>query len=206
MSLRYSADFRRSRLVRSFFRQTTDLIVYVPLFSTDFTRSRVRVLALARNFFEHLRKRTRLKGLLFQFFSALCDCFFDFYCLQRVPPSSFLIFRSRLKCQKAQRVFPFKYFGTMRLFKIFNFRFFLQKKIKKNSIFFVSERSLFKFFDILQKTGFSKTPKGPPFTGLKTLRFLSLRYSDDFRRSRLVRSHSIDYLNVDHFHLKFMTM
>ena len=41
-------------------------------------RSRVRVLALARNFFEHLRKRTRLKGPLFQFFSALCDFFSNF--------------------------------------------------------------------------------------------------------------------------------
>ena len=28
--------------------------------------------------------------------------------------------------------------------------------------------------------------KGPPFTILKTLRFLSFRYSADFRRSRLV--------------------
>ena len=44
----------------------------------------------------------------------------------------------------------------------------------------------FNLFDILQQTGFSKSPKGPPFTGLKTLRFLSLRYSADFRRSRLV--------------------
>ena len=31
-----------------------------------------------------------------------------------------------------------------------------------------------------------KTPKRSPFTILKTLRFLSLRYSADFRRSRLV--------------------
>ena len=36
LSFRYSADFRRSRLV--FFRQTTDLIAYVPLFTeTDKT-------------------------------------------------------------------------------------------------------------------------------------------------------------------------
>ena len=41
----------------------------------------------------------------------------------------------------------------------------------------------FNFFDILQQTGFSK---GPPFTILKTLRFLSLRYSADFRRYRFV--------------------
>ena len=34
-----------------------------------------------------------------------------------------------------------------------------------------------------QQTGFSKSPKAPPFT---TLRVLSLSYSADFRRSRLV--------------------
>ena len=60
-----------------FFRQTTDITLYVLLFSTDFLnrftgnpatqRSRVGVPALARNFFEHLRKRTRLKGPFFHF-------------------------------------------------------------------------------------------------------------------------------------------
>ena len=42
------------------------------------------------------------------------------------------------------------------------------------------------FFDILQQIGFSEIPKSPPFTILKTLRFSSLGYSADFRRSRLV--------------------
>ena len=42
------------------------------------------------------------------------------------------------------------------------------------------------FFDILQQTGFSKTQRVPPSTILKTLRFLSLGYGADFRRSRLV--------------------
>ena len=42
------------------------------------------------------------------------------------------------------------------------------------------------FFDILQQTGFSKSQKSPPSTILKTLRFLSLGYAADFRRSRLV--------------------
>ena len=73
-------------LVFFLFFQTTDLIVYV-LFNTDFNRfmgtrrSWVRVLALARNFFEHLRKQTRLKGPLFQFFfgtGRLFSIFFAF--------------------------------------------------------------------------------------------------------------------------------
>ena len=41
----------------------------------------------------------------------------------------FLILCSKLKCQNAQRVSPFKYFGTMRLFKILIFRFFKNCKI-----------------------------------------------------------------------------
>ena len=42
------------------------------------------------------------------------------------------------------------------------------------------------FFNVLQQTGFSKSPKNPPLTILKTLRFLSLRYSAVFRGTRLV--------------------
>ena len=40
LSLRYSADFRRSRLVFLFFRPTTELTLYVPPFSADFNRIR----------------------------------------------------------------------------------------------------------------------------------------------------------------------
>ena len=50
----------------------------------------------------------------------------------------------------------------------------------------MSPKALLHFFDILQQTGFSESRNRPPFTILKTLRFLSLRYSADFRRSRLV--------------------
>ena len=57
----------------------------------------------------------------------------------------------------------------MRLFKILIFRFF--RKWKKNSMFFVSKGSPFNLFDILQQTGFSKNPKGPAITGLKTALF-----------------------------------
>ena len=97
---------KRARLLQwlVFFRQTTDLIVYVPLFSTTrFTvnqRSRVRVLALARNFFEHLRKRTSLKGPLLQFFFATVRLILIFFCLQRVPPSSFLYFAAYQSAKK----------------------------------------------------------------------------------------------------------
>ena len=80
-----------------------------------------------RAFEKHL-KRTRLKGPLFNFFWH-CEFRF-FFRLQRVPPSSFfLIFCSKLKCQKAQRVSSFKDSGTMRLFRIL---FFESKKKLEN--------------------------------------------------------------------------
>ena len=44
----------------------------------------------------------------------------------------------------------------------------------------------FHFIDVLQQTGFEKVKRVTPFTILKTLPLLSLRYSADFRRSRLV--------------------
>ena len=58
----------------------------------------------------------------------------------------------------------------MRLFKILIFRFV--SKIQKNSKFFLSSKDPpFNLFDILQQTGFSKSSKGLPFTGLKTALF-----------------------------------
>ena len=65
-------------------------------------------------------------------------------------------------------------------------------KIKKNSKFFnVSEGSLLRFFLIFcNKLDFQKAQRVPPSTILRTLRFLSLGYGADFRRSRLVRSYS----------------
>ena len=70
-------------------------------------RSRIRALALARNFFEHSQKQTRLKGPLFQFFSALCDFFSIFFqfCLQRVP-SIFLILLQQTKVPKNPNGLP----------------------------------------------------------------------------------------------------
>ena len=104
LRLRYSADFRRSRFVSFFFvRPKTSPSMYNFLVQTFFglqgtQRSRVRVPALGRNFFEHLRKRTRLKGPLFQFVSALSDFFFEFFAF-KMSPFSFLIFCNKLDFQ-----------------------------------------------------------------------------------------------------------
>ena len=125
----------------------------------------------------------RLKGSLFQFLSTFDDCatfFSNIFCLQRVPPSNFfLIFCSKLKCQEARRVSSFKYFGTMRRLFCFFFRKFMK--------FFLSPRGPpFIFFIFCNKLDFQRARRVPPFTIFKNLRFLSLRYSADFRLSRLV--------------------
>ena len=135
------------------------------------------------SFVNQFTKSTLSSNTFFQFFRHCAT--FEFFCIRRAPPSSFSDILQQIKCQTAQRVSPFMYFGTMRLFEILIFRFFSKvKKIRK----FLSQRVRppFNLFDILQQTGFSKSSKGPPSTGLKTLRFLSLRYSADFRRSLLV--------------------
>ena len=92
----------------SFFRQTTDIIVYVPLFSTRFTVNPAA--------------------------TGSCPCFRQKLSGRdwRVPSSNF-------------------FFGTVWLF--FNF--------------FVSKGSPLQFFDILQPSGFSKSPKGPSFYSSK---------------------------------------
>ena len=119
------------------------------------------------------------------FFRHCATFFSNFLLSPNGPPSSFLIFCSKLKFQKAQRVSPFKFFGTMRLSK---FSFFFSKiSTKKFSNFFKClQRPSFIFLIFCNKLDFRKAEIVPPFTILKTLRFLSLRYSADFRRSRLV--------------------
>ena len=107
--------------------------------------------------------------------------------------------------RKFQRVPPFTFFGTVTLFKNHILKFFLGN-------FFQSLKGPpFNFFHILQPAGVSQSPKGPPFYIFRhcdTVQFiffhnchqlefhktqrvppftiLSLRYSADFGRSRLV--------------------
>ena len=84
------------------------------------------------------------------------------------PCFSQKLFRAFAKADETERSL-FHFFSTVRLFS--------------NFFAFKGPPSI---YDVLQHTGFSKNPKVSPFIILKTLRFLSLRYSADFRRSRLV--------------------
>ena len=88
-----------------------------------------------------------------EFFSALCDFFRIFFFRQTVPPSSFLIFCSKLKFQKAQRA-PLSSFRHCETVSKFSFFVFSKVFSKKFRIFFIFS---FNFFDILQQTGFSKS-------------------------------------------------
>ena len=78
--------------------------------------------------------------------------------------------------------FPFTFSALSDCFKILNFfpNFFL------NRIFSVAKVLPSIFLIFCNKLDFQKVEKVSPFTILKSLRFLSLRYSADFRRSRLV--------------------
>ena len=93
-----------------FFRQTADLIVYVPLFTTDFNRftgnPRVRAPALARNFFEHLRKRTRLKGPLLNFF-GIVRLFSEFFFAFKESPFDFFNIFQQTGFSKSPKVLNF---------------------------------------------------------------------------------------------------
>ena len=95
------------------------------------------------------------------FFVRHCATFFrNFFNDPKAPLRVFRYICTELKFQKPQRVFPSKFFGTVRLFKILIFSFI-------SKIFNVFKGSPFNVFDILQQTGFLKSPKGPPSTILK---------------------------------------
>ena len=73
----------------------------------------------------------------FNFFSALCDFFFEnFQCLKRVPPSDFLIFCNRKYVNESQRVPPFHFSALCEVFEAFS------KKNSKNLFF----KKIFKIF------------------------------------------------------------
>ena len=82
-------------------------------------RLRVRVPASVSNFSVHLQNRKRLKGPPFDFFSALC-AFFENFFVSKESPFNFLMFCNKVEFQKAQRVL-FTFSGTMRLFQSFHF-------------------------------------------------------------------------------------
>ena len=107
---------KRARLLQwlVFFGQTTDLIVYVPLFTetTKAKSSRCKLSAKGPAFIFYFFKRNlqnrtkgRLKGPLSIFFGTV-TFFENFLLSKKSPPSTFLIFCNKMYFNKSQRV-PF---------------------------------------------------------------------------------------------------
>ena len=129
-----------------FFRQTTELIAYVPLFTeTDKTsQAKSGQWKLSAKgppfhflpFLRNLQNRKRPKGPPFIFFSALCKLFFEnFLRSQKSPPSSFLIFATEcmLMNPKGSPLFIFWHYATFS-------KFFFKKKFPKSfQILFCSQ-------------------------------------------------------------------
>ena len=127
-----------------FFRQTTELIVHVPLFTeTDkFTQAKFDQCKLTAKgppfrflpFLRNLQNRKTPKGPPFQFFSALCEFFFENFKCLKSPPSDFLIFCNRKYVNESQRVPPFHFSALCDILKVFFQKIFFQK------FYFVSSR------------------------------------------------------------------
>ena len=124
--------------------------------------------------------------------------------VQRVPSFIYSLFNLRYKTERVYRApplnffrlffdkgSPFKFLDILQQTEVSKspkglpFRVF-QHYVSKFSFFVVVSKGSPSFFRYFATNCIFKKPKGSPFTILKTLRFLSLRYSADFRRSRLV--------------------
>ena len=111
--------------------------------------------------------------------------FFEFSFVAKRSPFKFFDILQQTEVSKSPKGLPFQIFRHYETFKILIF--FPKISTKKFSNFFKClQRPSFIFLIFCNKLDFRKAEIVPPFTILKTLRFLSLRYSADFRRSRLV--------------------
>ena len=101
-----------------------------------------------------------------------------FWIAPKGPPSFLSIFSNSIDVKKIPKGLFFYIFWHCDTVQ----KSLFPKKIFGN--FFKShQRVPLQFFHILQPAGVSQSPKGPPFT------ILSLRYSADFGRSRLVKDY-----------------
>ena len=88
--------------------------------------------------------------------------------LQRVPPFVYSIFNVRYKTGRDYRVPPFEFFSAL-------CDFFSNFLLSPNG-------PPFKFFDILQQTEVSKSPKGPPSLVFGTVRLFQTSHFSFFRK------------------------
>ena len=141
-----------------FFRQTTELIAYVPLFTetdkfTQVSSTNANLLQRVPPFVFYLFYVTYKTGRLqrvppFNFFRHCANFFFEnFYFFKRVPPSDFLIFCNKKYVNESQRVPPFHFSALCDVFEVFSKKIF-QKKFfqKKFQNFFCFQSSREKWF------------------------------------------------------------
>ena len=133
---------KRARLLQwlvffFFFRQTTDLIVYVPLYrnySGHVRPMQTYFKGFPFHFLRNLQNRTRPKGPSFQFFRHCGKI--SHKMSQKSPPSTFLIFCNRMYVNESQRVPPFHFSVLCDIFEVF-----FQKNFSKNfKFYFVPSR------------------------------------------------------------------
>ena len=125
-----------------FVRQQTSPCMYLFLVQTwidlrGTQRSRAPVTVLARKFFEHLRKRTRLKGQLFQFFGSVRLFFWNFFAFERVP-LNFLDNLQQTEFSKSPKENLLHFLERWDFFKILIFRLKLGSQYIPASLFFNS--------------------------------------------------------------------
>ena len=128
--------------------QITDLYLYV-LISTDFNRFTGNPAATgsspccSQKLFRAFAKADETEGFLPSFnFFGIVRLFLSFFTLKG-PFSFFFIFCNKLDFQKAQRVPPFPFFGTMRLFRRSRFRLKLGSQYIPTNSFFWNRRNIF---------------------------------------------------------------
>ena len=134
-----------------FFRQTTELIAYVPLLQKLISSLRpsstnANLLQRVPPFVFYLFNVTYKTGRLqrvppFNFFWHCANFFSEnFYCLKRVPPSDFLIFCNKKYVNESQRVPRFHFSALCDVFEVF-----FQKKIFQKLFFQKNFQNFFLF-------------------------------------------------------------
>ena len=188
LSLRYGADFRRSRLVSSGYNPHTDrstfltILTIVKSYNSYFANLKYWRKSLRSSIFTSSKK---LKGYSLRVFSALWD-FFRKKNSPKGPPSIFLEFSDRTDVENSQRV-PLSVFSALWDF----FQIFFTKSAPP--IFFddlsqngwkISVSPLVRQFG--STFGFFRYRRRVLWHFEVLLLFLSLRYGADLGRSRLV--------------------
>ena len=181
----FSSDHRPHRVCTTFYRLHSRSHVLV---STRFTVNPA-VTGSSPCFSQKLFRAIFFGTVRLSIFFGTGDFFSKFFLSPKGLPFKFFDILQQTEVSKNPKGTPFLVFRHYETVSKISFFVFFSKIFPKSFIYFlnVSKGSPLNFFDILQQTGFSKSRKGPPFNKLfSKCAFLSLRYSADFRRFRLV--------------------